>query len=367
MESVRNIKKFDFWKQNTDLEKITFLLGYAILAPSYYNSQPWLFKISDNKCKFYLNPKIKLKEGDSEERNLHMSLGCAIENIIIASRYFGVLGKIDTLLENGKYIGTEITFDFKKLLSDSENNLQLDKEYEKLVDYIPFRQNAKGSFKNTPIPADIISRLSMFAFLDDFSGLRIDFLTNREQIITLGNIVVSGIKQKFKNKLYRVELSVWLHNNFRAKKEGLLINSQNSLSLLSMIISYLIPYMNVGSFFAKADLKSFKTAPVACVIGGWEEQVPVLSSDSNKSLKTKPETWVNAGRLTQRLLLEFAARGYNTSIFSSATESGNTFKEIQKLVGMTERPELIFCVGQINKGHKFTSRFEAKEKIESKI
>lgn len=367
MDLIRNIKKFDFWKQNTNLEKITFLLGYAVLAPSYYNSQPWLFKIDGNKCKFYLNPKIKLKEGDSDERNLHISLGCAIENIVIASRYFGVLGKIETILENGKYTSTDISFDFKKLLSDSENNLQLDKEYEKLVDYIPLRQNTKDAFKNISIPPDVISRLSMFAFLEDFSGLRIDFLTNKEQILSLGNIVASGVKQKFKNKLYRIELANWLRNNFSSKKEGLLIQAQNLPSLLWVAIYYLVPFLNVGSFFAKADLKSFKTAPAVCIIGGWEEKVPVLSNDTSKPLKSKPETWVNAGRLTQRLLLEFTARGYSASVFSSATESGELYKDIQKLVGMTERPEIIFCVGQINKVHKFTPRFEAKEKLESSL
>ena len=43
-----DIKKEDFLHQGQLADKIRFVLGYAILAPSTHNSQPWLFKVKEN-------------------------------------------------------------------------------------------------------------------------------------------------------------------------------------------------------------------------------------------------------------------------------------------------------------------------------
>ena len=42
-----NIKESDFPTNSSAEEKLTFLLNYAILAPSSHNSQPWKFNVSE--------------------------------------------------------------------------------------------------------------------------------------------------------------------------------------------------------------------------------------------------------------------------------------------------------------------------------
>ena len=44
---VWNIMENDFPRNGSSEEKMTFLLNYAILAPSIYNTQPWRFNVSD--------------------------------------------------------------------------------------------------------------------------------------------------------------------------------------------------------------------------------------------------------------------------------------------------------------------------------
>ena len=85
-----DIKKEDFPQTSVLADQIKFVLGYAILAPSTHNSQPWRFKIQDNFCRIYYNPELKLPEADPSGRDLYISMGCMIENLIIAANYFGI-------------------------------------------------------------------------------------------------------------------------------------------------------------------------------------------------------------------------------------------------------------------------------------
>lgn len=38
----------EFPAQESDAEKLRFLLSYAVLAPSSHNTQPWLFRVGDD-------------------------------------------------------------------------------------------------------------------------------------------------------------------------------------------------------------------------------------------------------------------------------------------------------------------------------
>ena len=362
MEVVRSIKKSDFFKQNSDKEKILFLLEFAVLAPSYYNSQPWLFKIEDNKCTVLLDPKIQLKESDPDLRNLYISLGCAIENIVIIAKYFGVLEKTESVFDNGKYSATNISFVFNKESTRFENAQKLDKDYEKLSDYILRRHSSSGFFQGEVVPPDIISRLSTIPFLDEFRGLRLDFLTNKDQIAILGKVLSDGIIKKFKEKPYRKEFSRWVHGE-NSKKDGLLRSSLNLKGLFSSIVALLINIINVGPYLARSEFERIKSAPVVCVLGVSEEDNQLIGSQFVKNTKTKEERWINTGRLTERILLEFSARGFDASFFGSAVMLGDLYKEVQKVIGMTERPQLIFGVGHILSKYKFTLRHDVKNKI----
>lgn len=367
MDGLRNINKDDFLEQTSDKEKIIFLLNYAVLAPSIYNSQPWLFKINENKCLILRDPKVKTSEEGLSERNLYISLGCALENLIIAAKYFGVFEKLEYVLDREKHSIAEISFAFKnksfgivesKPLDLAGDKPLLNKEYEKLVDFMPSRQNARGTFKSETIPSDILYRLSMFSLLQEFEGLRVDFITNQEQIASLGKLTRDGVKLAHRNKAFRKKMAECVCSSYSKRKDGLPGYALKIPSIFSLIIPHLITFINLGSLFAKLDFKSFRGVSVVCVLGVNEN---ASASPENNNIKK----WVGVGRLAERLFLEFAARGYDTSIFSAAVQVGELYKEVQKVVGMTERPQLIFCIGHISRGHRFTPRHEISDKLQA--
>src|SRR3989344_126196 len=84
-----DIEVDDFKKIISDEDKIKFIIGFGVLAPSSHNSQPWSFLIEKNVIHIFKETSRRLSVGDTNDRLLYISIGCAIENILIAADYFG--------------------------------------------------------------------------------------------------------------------------------------------------------------------------------------------------------------------------------------------------------------------------------------
>src|SRR5215471_20060909 len=80
-------------------EKLKFLLRYAILAPSSHNTQPWKFAVSRDEIRVRLNLDRWLRAADPDRRDLYISLGCAIENLLVAAEHFGYSHEVEYLPE----------------------------------------------------------------------------------------------------------------------------------------------------------------------------------------------------------------------------------------------------------------------------
>ncbi len=83
------INESDFPRTGSPGEKLRFLVGYSILAPSPTNTQPWKFAVSNVDIRLYVDRRRWLKVADKEQRALYLSAGCALENLQIAARHFG--------------------------------------------------------------------------------------------------------------------------------------------------------------------------------------------------------------------------------------------------------------------------------------
>jgi len=170
-----DIKLNQFNRLKLEEEKIKFLLEFAIRAPSTHNSQPWLFKLGDSSCDIYLNPEKRLPKADPTERDIFISLGCCIENLIIVSGYYGVLKQVKFYNKNSKNLVAKIVFDF---LSPRKEI----KSLKGLVTAITYRSNSRGLFNSKKIESRIINRIKKI--LGGFD-LKIHCIDDRETIVKL--------------------------------------------------------------------------------------------------------------------------------------------------------------------------------------
>jgi hypothetical protein len=66
------------------------LIGAAVLAPSDWNSQPWRFEADPGTIRLFADPQRALPVSDPDRRGMMISLGAALENLLVAARAYGL-------------------------------------------------------------------------------------------------------------------------------------------------------------------------------------------------------------------------------------------------------------------------------------
>jgi hypothetical protein len=326
----REIIEEDFYKISFPQDRLKFLLIYGILAPSTHNSQPWLFKITDNLIEVYKNPKYYLPYADPLNRDLYISIGCCLENLVIASKYFKIFEKLEIILNDDLVA--------RMLFKDVMNNHAPDLNFKKYIDSIKTRQNVRGIFEDQSIDDNIIDEVSA---LNTFNDLQILFLKDKEKIKIMGELTAEGLRRAYYNKNFRKEMSSWIYSDVIGKrKDGIPTFALKAPFPFSIILPYLVRFFNIGKKLGELNRISIASAPLSIAIF---------------SKKNEPETWVRVGMLGEKVMLHFNSKGIKTSIFVPAIEMGLT-KEIKNLFGTDLEPQLHFCAGYMGANKKYTPR-----------
>lgn len=83
------VREADFPLTGSDGDRVRFLLRYAALAPSTRNTQPWRFHVRGNHVEVIADTTRWQRVADRDQRELEISIGCALENLIVAADHFG--------------------------------------------------------------------------------------------------------------------------------------------------------------------------------------------------------------------------------------------------------------------------------------
>jgi nitroreductase len=75
------------------------LVRAAILAANAHNTQPWLFTVTDERIELFADMSRTIGTMDSLLREMHISLGCALENLVLAGPPNGLAATV-TLMPN---------------------------------------------------------------------------------------------------------------------------------------------------------------------------------------------------------------------------------------------------------------------------
>lgn len=339
------INKEGFFSAKTFKEKIKFLLQYAIRAPSTHNSQPWLFKIQENSCQIYFDPALRLSQADPLGRDLYISLGCALENLVLAAKYFRVYKDVAYLASGSNNLAAEVFF--KSPAEHEELNLS----YEKLAEAIKKRVNARGVFQQKPVPEDFLKNILLTAQEYLSSDLRLDVIKDEPTIKKVSSLTAEGLKIAYRSSDFRKEMSGWMRNSLTKTLDGIPGYALKIPFLLSFIIPTTVRFFNLGGLLAKLNYKSLSSAPLITVISARENNLVV---------------WLKTGRLAERLLLEFTAAGLKTSIFVAAIEMGDLHKNLQEILSTDFIPQFLFAAGFMKGNQRPTPRFSAEDKIITK-
>ena len=164
------VTEHNFPAARDEARRLAFLLRYTVLAPSSHNTQPWKFAIGRDEIVLFVNKDRWLRVADPDQRELYASVGCALENLLIAAEHFGY--------------GYHVTY------FPEPSNLQLVAAVEfmsggrpapfrpaELFDAISVRHTNHKRYEGRPVPAADLERLRA-AVVED--GLSLDHLTVQE-------------------------------------------------------------------------------------------------------------------------------------------------------------------------------------------
>jgi hypothetical protein len=180
--------------------QLRFLLGYAILAPSARNTQPWRFAVEVNTVHLLADFGRGQRISDPDGRQLYISLGCALENLLVAAEYFGFRHEVRYFPERGNAeLAASVVFAPGVTWSPARCGITLDS--------IVRRHNHNGTYRPLPVPEEVRRRLRACR---EESELRLDLTDDRFFRRWVDELTREADCLEFANPAFRNELGYWI-------------------------------------------------------------------------------------------------------------------------------------------------------------
>jgi nitroreductase len=179
------------------------LVSYATLAPSGHNTQPWRFSIDGNTIRIFPDLTRRLPVVDPDDHALCISLGCALENLILAANNAGYDTEVSYFptSEAQECIVVQLKEGFKA---------QDDKLFRAILD----RQSTRSTYDGKPIPHE---HLRMLEDASKQEGVVLKLIIQSKEIEPIIQFVKQGNHAQFNDKAFVQELVSWIRFN---KKEA---------------------------------------------------------------------------------------------------------------------------------------------------
>jgi nitroreductase len=313
-------------------EKIHHLLNWGILAANAHNAQPWKIVIEKDSSKIAILLSIAdlLTQTDKENRQAITSLGCFVENIILASKCYEVKTQLNNNFDSGcKNIyqnRIEIQFDF------ANNNTKLSEHNLDTLNSIKNRRSNRLKFDSKTIPNDLLEAINERA---QQLGLKLFVVTDTATRLALSELQYMADRTVVALPGFREELlSHLIENNDLVTDKGMpgftFGLSQESTQQLKMDLSksgILNPDWAVG--FASAARDGIRSAPVLIIACG----------DDN------PKNWIKAGQFFQSSAVEAQKTGVASAYNAAMVESVALNSLLKLRLGTLLKPLSIFRLG----------------------
>jgi hypothetical protein len=302
---------------NDFLNDFLIMVNYAAKAPSGHNTQPWKFKIHENSIEIIPNYTKALPAVDGNNRELYISIGCALENLGIMAYHLGYTVYIEKQNDQG------IIVNLKKSVNAIDN---------KLFFQIERRQTNRSVYKNEVISDDAIQQLKKTYLQESNQIYFFQIHSPAANIIT--EYIMKGNELQMNDIAFKEELMAWMRFNngeIRKTNDGLTYRVMGFPS-----IPRLMGKPIVGSFLKpdkqnESDLKKINTSSRL-----------VLFTTQNNTVSE----WIDLGRSLQRFLLKAAELGIANAYLNPPCEIESLANELKaKLPINNEYPTLLLRIG----------------------
>lgn len=280
------------WNGSTGIDR---LMLAGTLAASSHNTQPWYFRASEEYLDLVGDSDRLMGLADSRHREFYLSLGCALENTVLAAADSGV----GVIIEESLASDSRAPYLRARFVAEGQT------ADPRLAAAIPLRQTNRGPFDTTRgVPTRVLRELEVLSG----EGARVTWLTSEEDRArftqlsvdaTLAHVADTEL-QRDSHRWYRMRRS-----DAEQSRDGITVASANLSAPASLLLGLFPPSSDVfddGWETATRDTHC-GTAPAFGI-------VTVEAGD--------PSAWIMAGRSYQRLQLAATLEGIGVHPISQA-------------------------------------------------
>ncbi len=292
-------------------------IRYATLAPNGHNTQPWRFRVGQNRIEIVPDFSRRTPIVDPDDHHIFVSLGCAAENLALAAAARGHPGEVGFEPAND---GTVVL-----IFGDGPHASPA------LFDAIPRRQSTRADYDGKSIATSDLEMLARAAIVP---GVDLVLITERPQIDRVRDLVVAGNSIQMADAAFVRELRSWLRFSPREAMQtgdGLFSAASGSPTLPSWLGPRVFDWVfTVDGENEKYARQLRSSAGIAVFVSQKEDR----------------EHWVLAGRACQRFALQATALGLKHAFINQPVEVARLRPELASLIGMAgRRPDLVMRFG----------------------
>ena len=293
------------------------LVRFAVMAANSHNTQPWLFDVSQDRITIRADHQRRCPIVDPDGHHLHVSLGCAAENLVIAATGFGLLAT-PRIAPDGSFIEIDLQDDAV--------------EASPLIKAIPLRQSTRVTFDGTPL-----NDPERAAMIDAASGPGVAFhlVEMPQDRAALREMVVAGNADQMAAPDFVQELLHWIRFSARRAKrqgDGLFGRCLGNPSMPEWMGRMVFPLV-------------FRVGPETVRLRDQIDSASALAVFV--SSRNNPGNWIETGRAFQRFALVATSLGLLHAHINQAVEVPLQRDRVAGLLGVTDgRPSLVLRIGR---------------------
>ena len=320
---------------NISSANFEFLVAQAVKAPSGHNTQPWRFRQNGSVVEIHPDFDRRLPVVDPDDRELFVSLGCAVENLCLAAQTKGYKSAVSV---GDKGVIT---------VSLAE---EAGVKPSPLFNKIDARQTNRSVYTGEEIALDSLRKLQSVC---SEKGISVHYYARQtKQFNDIEQYVLRGNTNQMQNEAFKAELKSWMRFN---KK-----HQDQTLDGLSYAV------------FGAPNVPRWMAEPIMSMAINAKTQNKAdrekIASASQLVLFTTRENsrreWVSLGRTLQRFLLTTTELGVAHAYLNQPNEEAEIASEMTRTLGLDgEYPTILLRIGY-GKQQAYSKRRAVKDVIE---
>jgi hypothetical protein len=300
-------------------DKLAFLLNYAVLAPSSFNTQPWAFHLGGVSVDLRADRARGLPLVDPQGRELVIGCGAALLNLRVAMRGFGLLPSVALFPDpRDPDLLARVTLEEETLASDGDLRLR---------DAVPARRTNRQPFDALPVPGPVLDALALAARQE---GATLSFLESMEDKRRVAELVGGAERLQLADPAFRDGLGRWVGQRVAEATERLAGDRGAMPDLFVPMAAQAARMFDTGDHLAAHDQARTERSPALALLA--------TANDT-------PEDWLAAGQALQRALLAGTLAGVSASYLSQPIEVPAFRPRVAEAFGSKGQPQLLLRLG----------------------